>query len=166
MQLFDGQRQQGCFRNTGNTDVDIQNVGACLDLLDSLSEDVIKVLGQDSLLHLRLAGGVDALADDPHPVDGNKGGGSTHAGNPRQTSRARGRGVMGKHPMDCGKKGRVGAAAAAEQMNAQRKVILQGLREYFRGNMVVAGLRVGQTGIRLQEDGQGGGFLKLAGQRK
>ena len=68
--------------------------------------------------------------------------------------------------MDCGKKGRVGAAAAAEQMDAQRKVLLQGLREYFRGNMVSAGLRVGQTGIRLQEDGQGGGFPKLAGQRK
>ena len=60
--------------------VHIQNVGSRLGLSQSLAQHIVYIAPPEGLLHQLLAGGVDALADDPHPVNGHRLGGAAHSG--------------------------------------------------------------------------------------
>ena len=60
--------------------------------------------------------------------------------------------------------GRVGSAAAAEQVNPQRKVFLHTIGKFCSIDGIAAGQRVGQTGIWLDKDGQRGVFPQLSGE--
>ena len=154
LQLLDHLGQQRHFIHAWHAHIHIQNVRASVHLLHRQRGHIVQILLQQGLLEPLFAGGIDALADDPHPVDGDCPGGcadkaglfSTAAG--RLTARQRipqGAQVVG-----------TGAAAAAQQGGPGIHTIQHGLRVLGRGQVIAAVHGIGQACVGLGNDGQRG----------
>ena len=149
----------GGFVNLRQAHVHVQNVRPGLGLLQGLGEHEVHVVPEKGLLHPLLAGGVDALADHPHPVDGHHPGGTAYRC-----------GDMPGHALDCpplqgrthfGDVLRGGAAAAAVALHPQLGELSHRLGELIRRDVVARPARVGQAGVGLYRDGQGGPLCQL-----
>ena len=138
--------------NSGQTNVDIQNLCACVRLLNRLRDDIIHILFAECLLKTLLARRIDSLANDAHTLskraylarraNAMDGFSRPYRFFPRQFSAKR-----------LNKCGRCSAAPAdicrtdVGQLRARR-------REFLRICMVFARRRIGKPRIRLQNEWQ------------
>ena len=159
LQLFHHPGQHGHLVHAGIAHVHVQDIRSGVHLLEAHIQDIIQVLLQQGLLEPLFAGGVDALADDPHAVQPQRlrGGANKRHGvivplGRRFALQRR------RHGPDIGR-GR--AAAAAEQRDAQVQAGGQGRREGLRSHVVVAVHRVRQARVGLGDHRQAGVFAYL-----
>ena len=130
------------------TDVHIQNLRARLSLLDRLRDDIIHIVFTKRLLKTLFACRIDPLADDAHAF-------AKFADFARRTDAAHGLFVPARRSSrkrrvqrlnECGRR----AAATADIRRAnirQRRAVL---RKLFRRGAINACFRIGQTGIRFE----------------
>ena len=142
------------FVDTGKSHIYVQYLGACVYLLNCLTEDIVHIMGEESFLEALLACGVDTLADNTglvyiHAVHRRTGyacadylsGLSLHA----RQGFCHGGDVL-----------RCGAAAAAEYGDACLCQLYRAFRKVLGTYVVLIGHRVGETCIGLGYNGERG----------
>ncbi len=147
----------------GQTHVHIQDVGPRLGLGQGLAQHIVHVPPAQGLLHQLLARGVDPLADDPHPVDGNYLSSAAHGGWDCSGDLAHRPALQ--FPPQQSDVLRRGAAAATEHLHPQVRQGGQAVGKLLRGDVIAGAVRAGQAGIGLEDDGQGGPLQQLLHQR-
>ena len=143
-----------CLVDLRQTHVHIQDVRPGLRLGQSLVEHIVHIPPAQGLLHQFLACGIDPLADDPHPVDGHCLSAAAHGGGDGPCDPAH-RPALQLPPQQ-GDILRCGAAAAAEHLYPQVCQGGQAVGKLRRRDVIAGAVRVRQSGIGFQDDGQSG----------
>ena len=146
--------QHGHLVHAGIADVDVQDVRARVLLLDGDVNNIVEVLFLQRLLEALLAGGIDALADDPHT--GNADGLGRGADDAVAADFASPRRRAADALMQRANVFRIGAAAAAHDGHARLDGFCHGFGEGSRGQVIMTIRRVGQARVGLGDDGQVG----------
>ena len=138
----------------GQAHVHVQDVRPGLGLLQGLGEHEVYVVPEQGLLHGLFAGGVDPLANHPHPVDGHGAHRAAHRGGHAPGDRLDGPALQSlAQPGDVLRRG---AAAAAVALDPQLGQLRHGLGKLLRRDVVPRPARVRQAGVGLHREGQGG----------
>ena len=137
------------------TDVDIQNIRTGIRLLDALIDDIVQIMGTERSLKALLSGRVDALADDADAICRNKAG----AGAQRRDVFFLGQAecALGDTRADLADIVGIGAAAAAENGEAEVEILVVGLGKFSGGDVIRQGFGGGvrQTGVCLDDHRNG-----------
>ena len=129
----------------GQAHVHVQDVRPGLRLLQGLAQHIVHIPGLQGLLHALLPGGVDALTDDPHPVDGDHLHAAAHGGGDMPGNFLYRPALQG--PAEEGNVLGSSAAAAAEHLHPQAGELCQTLRKLLRGDVIAGTLDRVLTGV-------------------
>ena len=136
------------------TDVDVEQLGAALNLHQRLIEDVVDIVVNKRLLEDFLTRGVDAFSDDARSVDLDNGIGAAYGG--ARGSRAGDICFVRKNAPNLSDIIRCCAAAAADELHPVGQQRGNALRELSGKDIVFIGIRVGKSRVRLDDQGQVG----------
>ena len=163
---FDSLYHHLFFVDSGCSDIDIQDIGTCFDLLYSLAQDIIHVFLRESLFKAFFTGRVDSfpdntrLADDACPercadsqiaITARCGITAVFTGRRRLRSIDAGC-FLGKHIGQFSYIVRVRSAASPEDANAEWKHLLCDFGKFIRKHIIGIGHRIGKTCVRLYDD--------------
>ena len=149
---FYGFYHHGRFVDIGQTDIDVEYIRTGLSLLHSLCDDEVHILFTQSLLKAFFSGRIDPLSDYPDAVDADDRGGSADPALMLYASRFHVQ--SGKYRTETGNVFRGRTAAASDKFNSDISIAFHGFGKTIRRDIIYSGLRIGKTGIGLDDERQ------------